>query len=44
VTFVECVVRQEMKSGQMAFFDWNTFTVEFASMFCPENKVMTVLI
>jgi hypothetical protein len=35
------MVRQEMKSGQMAFINQNTITTDFASMFCPENEVMT---
>jgi hypothetical protein len=43
VTFAEHVVRQEMKSGQMTFVDWNVFTSEFVSTLCPENEVMTVL-
>jgi hypothetical protein len=42
-TFAKCVVRQEMKSGQMMFIDWNTFTLEFALVFCPKNKVTTAL-
>jgi hypothetical protein len=37
------VVRQERKSGQMTFTDWNKFTVEFVSTFCPENELMTAL-
>jgi hypothetical protein len=32
-----------MKSGQMTFIDWNEFTVEILSMFCPENELMTAL-
>jgi hypothetical protein len=43
VTFAEHVVRQEMKSGQMTFTDWNEFTAEFVLMFCPENESMTTL-
>jgi hypothetical protein len=42
-TFAECVVRQEMKSGEMIFADWNEFCSEFTLTFCPENKVMTAL-
>jgi hypothetical protein len=43
VTFAECIIRQEMKSGQMTFVDWDVFTLEFVLMFCPENKVTTAL-
>jgi hypothetical protein len=42
-TFPEHIVRQEMKSGQMMFIDWNTFTSEFASAFCPKNEVTMAL-
>jgi hypothetical protein len=38
--FDECVVRQEMKSGQMVFTDWSEFTSEFMLMFCPENATV----
>jgi hypothetical protein len=41
--FAEYVVRQEIKSGQMTFTDWNKFIAEFTSMFCPENELMTAL-
>jgi hypothetical protein len=42
-TFAKCVIRQGMKSGQMTFVEWNTFTSEFVLMFCPENEVTTAL-
>jgi hypothetical protein len=42
-SFAECAIRQEMKSGQMMFIDWNTFTSEFALVFFPENKAMMAL-
>jgi hypothetical protein len=40
---VECIIRQEMKTGQMMFIDWNTFTSEFALVFCAENEAMMAL-
>jgi hypothetical protein len=42
-TFAKCIIRQEIKSGQMTFIDWNTFMLEFVLMFCPENEVTTAL-
>jgi hypothetical protein len=41
--FAKHVIRQEIKSGQMMFIDWNTFTLEFALVFCPENEVTMAL-
>jgi hypothetical protein len=43
VTFSECIVRQEMRTGVMAFANWTDFTSEFMSTFCPENKAMSAL-
>jgi hypothetical protein len=43
VTFAECIVRQEMRTGVMAFADWMDFTLEFMSTFCPENEAMSTL-
>jgi hypothetical protein len=40
-SFTEHIVWQEMRSGKMCFTSWNDFTEEFASMFCPEDKVTT---
>jgi hypothetical protein len=41
------VVRDKKRKGGChfhdTFTDWNEFTVEFALMFCPENKSMTAL-
>jgi hypothetical protein len=34
-TFAERIVRQEMRTGVMAFVDWTDFTSEFMSTFCP---------
>jgi hypothetical protein len=42
-TFAERIVRQEMRTGVMAFADWTDFTLEFMSTFCPENEAMSVL-
>jgi hypothetical protein len=42
-TFAECTVRQEMRTGVMAFADWTDFTLEFMSTFCPENEAMSAL-
>jgi hypothetical protein len=43
VTFSECIVRQEMRTGVMAFADWTDFTSEFMSTFCPENEATSAL-
>jgi hypothetical protein len=43
VTFAERIVRQEMRTGVMAFADWTDFTSEFRSTFCPENEVTSTL-
>jgi hypothetical protein len=37
-TFSEHIVRQEMRTGVMAFTDWTDLTSEFMSTFCPENE------
>jgi hypothetical protein len=42
-TFAEHIVRQEMRTGVIAFADWMDFTSEFMSAFCPENEAMSVL-
>jgi hypothetical protein len=43
VTFSERIVRQEMRTGVMAFADWTDFTSEFMSTFCPENEATSAL-
>jgi hypothetical protein len=43
VMFAECIVRQEMRTGVMAFADWTDFTSEFMSTFCPENEATSAL-
>jgi hypothetical protein len=42
-TFSERIVRQEMRTGVMAFTDWTDFTSEFMSTFCPENEATSAL-
>jgi hypothetical protein len=42
-TFSEHIVRQEMRTGVMAFTDWTDFTSEFMSTFCPENEATSAL-
>jgi hypothetical protein len=42
-TFAERIVRQEMRTGVMAFADWTDFTSEFMSTFCPENEATSAL-
>jgi hypothetical protein len=42
-TFTERIVRQEMRTGVMAFADWTDFTSEFMSTFCPENEATSAL-
>jgi hypothetical protein len=37
-TFAKHIVRQEMRTGVMAFADWMDFTSEFMSTFCPKNE------
>jgi hypothetical protein len=41
--FAERIVRQEMRTGVMAFADWTDFASEFMSTFCPENEATSVL-
>jgi hypothetical protein len=41
--FAECIVRQEMKTGKMAFSSWTEFTDEFKSILCLENEATTTL-
>jgi hypothetical protein len=43
-TFAERIVRQEMRTGVIAFMDWTDFTSEFMSTFCPENEATSMLI
>jgi hypothetical protein len=40
VSFAERILRQELRSGKMCFTSW---TEEFVSTFCPENKATTAL-
>jgi hypothetical protein len=42
-TFAKHIVRQEMRTGVMAFVDWMDFTSEFMSTFCPENEATSAL-
>jgi hypothetical protein len=42
-TFAEWIVRQEMRTGVMAFADWTDFTSGFMSTFCPKNKATSAL-
>jgi hypothetical protein len=42
-TFSERIVRQEMRTGVIAFADWTNFTSEFMSTFCPENEATSAL-
>jgi hypothetical protein len=42
-TFAEHIVRQEMRTGVIAFTDWTYFTPEFMSTFCPENEATSAL-
>jgi hypothetical protein len=42
-TLAKHIVRQEMRTGVMAFADWTDFTLEFMSTFCSENEAMSVL-
>jgi hypothetical protein len=42
-TFSKRIVRQEMRTGVMAFANWTDFTSEFMSTFCPENEATSVL-
>jgi hypothetical protein len=41
--FAEHIIRQEMRTGLMAFADWMDFTSEFMCTFCPENKATSAL-
>jgi hypothetical protein len=41
--FAECTVRQEMRTGVMAFMDWTDFTSEFMSTFCLGNEATATL-
>jgi hypothetical protein len=43
VSFTECILRQELRSGKMCFTSWSDFMEEFMLMFCPENKATTAL-
>jgi hypothetical protein len=42
-SFVEHILRQELRSGKMCFASWREFTKEFAAMFCPENEATMAL-
>jgi hypothetical protein len=42
-TFSKHIVRQEIRTGVMAFADWTDFTLEFTSTFCPENEATSAL-
>jgi hypothetical protein len=39
VSFAECILHQELRSGKMCFASWREFTEEFTVTFCPENEV-----
>jgi hypothetical protein len=43
VSFAECILQQELRSGKMCFASWHDFTEEFAATFCPENEATTAL-
>jgi hypothetical protein len=43
VTFAKHIVRQDIRTGVMAFVDWTDFTSEFMSTFCLENEAMSAL-
>jgi hypothetical protein len=42
-TFVEHIIRQEMRTRKMCFASWDEFREEFTAAFCPENEATTVL-
>jgi hypothetical protein len=42
-SFVERILRQELRSGKICFASWREFTEEFVATFCPENEVTMVL-
>jgi hypothetical protein len=43
VSFAECILRQEMRSGKMCFASWHDFMEEFAATFCPEDEATMAL-
>jgi hypothetical protein len=43
VTFTECIVRQEMKTGRMVFTSWKEIMDELALIFCPESEATIAL-
>jgi hypothetical protein len=43
VSFAECILWQELRSGKMCFTSWSDFTEEFVLAFCPENEATTAL-
>jgi hypothetical protein len=43
VSFAECILQQELRSGKMCFASWSNFMEEFMLMFCSENEGTTVL-
>jgi hypothetical protein len=42
-SFAECILRQELRSGEMCFTPWSEFMEEFVLAFCPENEATTAL-
>jgi hypothetical protein len=42
-SFTECILWQELQSGQMCSASWHDFTEEFMATFCPENEATMVL-
>jgi hypothetical protein len=43
VTFAECIIQQEMRTGKMCFTSWDNFREEFTAAFCSENEATTTL-
>jgi hypothetical protein len=43
VSFAECILQQELRSGKMCFASWSDFMEEFVLTFCPENETATAL-
>jgi hypothetical protein len=44
VSFAECILQQELRSGKMCFASWSDFMEEFVSTFCPENEATTAVL
>jgi hypothetical protein len=38
-SFAKHIIWQEMQTGKMYFVSWSEFMEEFASVFCPENRL-----